>query len=98
MVTENYHLQNICFSNMFRILEIFFFIWLAYTIMKNIGSWFSSSSSGRNQGTDFNSSQQQYKNTKEGEIHVEHVPDKKNPSGTHPTEDAEYIPFDEVKE
>ena len=83
--------------DMGRIFEILFFIYLGYLILKNVLGIFVSKPRPQDPY------QQAYEQSrrKEGEIHVDHVPEKQKPStphAPHSSEDSEYIPFDEVKE
>lgn len=76
---------------LFKLIEYFFFFYLAYALLKNVFAMFSGSS----RQTQGGSAPQDAYRKKEGEIHVEHVPDKDRP--THEG-DGEYISYTEVKE
>ncbi len=82
---------------MFRILELFFFIYLGYIVLKNISALFSGTSNKSNGPHDYNRGE--FTGRREGEINIEKVPEKDKPIQHHQdANDSEYIDFKEIKD
>jgi hypothetical protein len=76
---------------MFRLIELFFFFYLGYVLLKNLVGLFIAPKKPGN----FAGQQQNTTYKKEGKIHVDHIPEKKSSSHE---DDGEYIPYKEIKE